>query len=678
MGLREEQRLAAKAVQEIAARDSAMATRVFAGPGTGKSRAVAERTRWLIQDQQVSPKRIRVVSFTRAASADLRAKVHDSLASDQVLDPAAVDVGTLHSLALGVLRQAKLLEQYPVDPSVLDEWERKNLVDKEFALTRSDTTPGRAEDIREFHEAWCATEQQSPPNYDSPSGGPITQDEKEAFIAFHSRRSQTYSYVLPGEMVLKCVDQARQNLLKLRNLVRIDHLLVDEFQDLNPVDLGFVRILHKEGVSLWVCGDDDQSVYAFRHATPKGIQTFHRRYSRVSLRELTHCFRCTPEILSAAAQLLVRHAGPDRIRKSTRSLWETADPPVRGRVERWTFRSGKAEAKGVATACRDLIEAGENPSDILILINNKNVLAKGIEEALDDAGVAHDSLRAEPFRDTDVGRFLLSVLRIVCEPNNYVAHRTLLQTLRRVGVRVCAQIADEIVAMNVRFRDLFYLSAARDGFSEGSAKRKALERAAAICGEISQWAQDEELAERRDDLYRLAEQNRSPDEAEDWKEFIAALPGAITLRELKDYISADTGSRQDEVLESVRDRIGEDEFAGVPASPRRVRLMTLHGSKGLTAQYVFVPGLEEGVFPNQRQTKHTARVEEAARLLYVGMTRARIGLVLSWAEWRVDRGQLDERSPSRFLESTGGAFRSHEGGLHQETLSALLADARNL
>ena len=347
MVLREEEVAAASAVQDAAARHAARAVRVIAGPGTGKSHAIEERARWLIEDQGARPDRIKIVSFTRASSADLRVGVHRTLALHGVRSPQSVQVGTLHSLALGALRRAQLLTTYPVPPSVLDEWEQSNLVDEEFARTPPGRTASRAKEIRESYEAFWATGEQNPANYRPPSIA-IEEAEREAFASFHRHRAQTYSYVLPGEMVRKCVEQSRTGNLNLREQVRADHLVVDEFQDLNPMDLQFAQIIHEEGAVLWACGDDDQSIYSFRYATPIGIQTFHRTYPEASSHELSECFRCAPSVLRAATQLLGNHSGPRRIRKSTRSLLESAAPPVPGTVARWEFPTGHGEAAGVA------------------------------------------------------------------------------------------------------------------------------------------------------------------------------------------------------------------------------------------------------------------------------------------------------------------------------------------
>ena len=222
-------------------------------------------------------------------------------------------------------------------------------------------------------------------------------------------------------------------------------------------------------------------------------------------------------------------------------------------------------------------------------------LTKTIQAALDAAEVPYDSFRAELLKDSDVGRFVLSMLRIVCDANDLVAHRVLLQTLRGVGVGTCAQIADQVADENMVYRQIFYSTAGRGRFSGRAGQ--AIDRARTICGEISEWDSDEEMSARRDAIRRIVAQYRSGDEADAWEEVVAALPGAMTLRELRDYVWADAEAQQDDILRRASERIGEGEPRLVPPPPGRVRLMTLHGSKGLTARYVFIPGLEELLFP---------------------------------------------------------------------------------
>jgi superfamily I DNA/RNA helicase len=156
------------------------------------------------------------------------------------------------------------------------------------------------------------------------------------------------------------------------------HLIVDEYQDLNPADLSLIDHLVEQGLVLFAAGDDDQSVYSFRYADPGGIQQFTSRHPASTSHVLKDCFRCPPAVTEAAKDLIQRFALPGRIAKELDSLWQSADPVVAGSVRRWSFSSGTQEAAGIASSCASLIEAGLPASEVLILICNKRVLEQPI------------------------------------------------------------------------------------------------------------------------------------------------------------------------------------------------------------------------------------------------------------------------------------------------------------
>jgi superfamily I DNA/RNA helicase len=318
MPIRPEQIQQAQRVQLIAAHDGSLQVRVVAGPGTGKSSAIEERIRWLLE-QGFDPTTLWGVSFTRAAALDLRQRVHTYCSERGLPMATQVRVATLHSLALRALRAAQLLGAYPTVPLVLDQWELENIFDGEFGHVEG-TGKQRREQIRAHHEAFWSTGQWDPPNY-APPNPPITEDERQRFQAFHGPRTQTYSCVLPGEIVRQCVAQMRAGVLDPVTLLGIRHLIVDEFQDLNPLDLEFVDLLAVRGAQVFVAGDDDQSVYSFRFASPAGIQDFPTRYPNVGQHSLSACFRCTPAVLSMAEAVILANPLPNRIPKNYISLW---------------------------------------------------------------------------------------------------------------------------------------------------------------------------------------------------------------------------------------------------------------------------------------------------------------------------------------------------------------------
>lgn len=663
---------AAQAVQHTAAHDASSQVRVVAGPGTGKSFTIEERVYWLL-GQAVTPEEVCAVSFTRASALDLRRRIQTYCSRNGQPTVTRVRVSTLHSLALRTLRAAGLLTAYPADPLVLDSWELDTIFDAEFGNT-SGLGKTRCEQIRREREAFWSTGQWGPPNYIPPNPA-ISVGERNDFQQFHGPRTQTYSCVLPGEIIRQCVGHMNAGTLDPVSLLNIRHLIVDEYQDLNPVDLEFVDLMTAKGVILFVAGDDDQSIYSFRYASPAGIQSFPTRYPATGRHTLSDCFRCTPSVLAAGQAMIGANPGPSRIPKNHVSLYSSAIPPLHGIVHRWGFASGVAEARAVAESCRDLIQAGINPREILILLSNTRTLGPGLTTEFQTAGVPFEPPRAESFLDSNAGRLVLGVVRIVCEPDDYVAHRVVLGLFRGVGVGTCNVIAQAVIANNLNFRDVFY-QALPTGVFNGRAVT-ALNRARTLVSQLSTWQSGDTLAQRSADIAGIVSGVFGAQEAQAWQTFAATVPQGSTLEELRDFLWTDTDEQQDALLRVVYERLNQPIPPG-GLLPDRVRVLTMHGAKGLSARVVFVPGLEEQVLPGPWRQPFPGLVLEAARLLYVSVTRSRAACVISYAGTRIVNGQFTHHAPSRFCAQLGGAFIGRTGGLSGQEVQNIVQECAAL
>lgn len=646
---------AAENLQHAAAHDRSNQIRLIAGPGTGKSYAIEERIYWLLRSQ-VRPSRIFVVSFTRASARDLKNRIEGYCTARGIQTASSVSVTTLHSLALRILRAAGLLA-YPSDPMVMDRWELKEIFDAEFSDT-SGIRPRRCEEIRREHEAFWSTGQWGPPNY-IPPNPPINPNERNIFYQFHAPRAQTYSCVLPGEIVRQCVSHIASGVLDPVNQLRIQYLIVDEFQDLNPCDLEFIHHLIQHGVVTFVAGDDDQSIYSFRFASPQGIEHFTTQYATAHDHRISDCFRCTPSIVQASCSVIAGHPLPHRIPKTLNSLYSNAVPPLQGLVERWNFPSGIAEAQAYAHSCRDLVQAGMPPREILILLSNTRVLERDLTAALDTLQVPYERPKATSYIESYEGRFALTLLRIACNRNDYVAHRSLLGLLPGVGVRTCSNIAEKVVLNNLSFVKLFYHCLPVGVFS--GRESNALNNAQSIMAAVTPWQTSDTFSQRDPDIRSILGTHQGPISQQAWSAATSHLPQDITLEELRDYLWADTDEQEAAILESVYQRLG----LPIPPQgvlPQRVRIMTMHGVKGLSARVVFIPGLEEDIFPGHWRIPYPGLVLEAARLLYVSVSRARVACILSYARNRIVYGRHKRHAPSRFTGSLGGPFTFRQGG----------------
>jgi superfamily I DNA/RNA helicase len=360
--------------------------------------------------------------------------------------------------------------------------------------------------------------------------------------------------------------------MNIPELLGIQHLIVDEYQDLNMVDLQFVDQVAEAGIIVFVAGDDDQSIYSFRHASPLGIQRFNVKYPAAGLHSLRHCFRCTPQVLHAATTLILNNAAPDRIQKALVSLYATAEPPNQGAVHRWRFQTATQEADAIAESCTALVAAGLRPKDILILLPTRSTqggLWSLIREALNQSGLPYDPPEEEGFADTPAGRLVLAMIRMICSrdddghPEDLVAHRLLLGLKHGVGVGTCNRIREAVIGTaNTSVRDLFY-APLPDGFTGRMAT--ALGHARETCAALAIWQPDDTLNQRSGGIEAIVRSTLNDDEATAWQTFVEPLPGDMRLSELRDYVWADNAQQRNDILAAVREVLRKD------AGERRAR-----------------------------------------------------------------------------------------------------------
>ena len=662
----------AQRLQHNAAHDGSPQVRLIAGPGTGKSFAIEERVLWLLH-RGLTAARIFVISFTRASARDLKKRIERYCTSRGITTASSVSVTTLHSLALRTLRAAGLLT-YPSDPMVMDTWELKEIFDAEFSNSSGIRAP-RCESIRLANEAFWSTGQWGPANY-VPPNPPITPNELSAFRNFHAPRTQTYSCVLPGEIVRQCVSNMAHGILDPVALLRIENLIVDEFQDLNPCDLEFIDYLIQRGVVTFVAGDDDQSIYSFRFASPQGIQQFTNRYPSASDHRVADCFRCTPSIVQSATSLINSYPVPNRIPKTLTSLYAVATPPLQGIVECWQFQTGVLEAQAIAESCRDLIQAGMPPREILLLLSNTRILSRDLVNALNVLQIPHERPKADAYIDLPAGRLALTILRIICKQDDYIAHRTLLGMIPGVGIRTCNSIADKVISNNLSFVNLFYLPLPAAIFS--TRESNAITGVQNITSQLIALQSTDTLSQRGTVIQNILGTIQGTASQQAWALATGHLPQDISLEEVKDYLWADTDEQESAILESVYQRL-QLPFPNQGVLPQRVRIMTMHGVKGLSARIVFIPGLEEDIFPGQWRIPYPGLVFEAARLLYVSISRARAACVLSFSRSRIVYGRANRQNPSRFTSFLGCTFTfNYGGGLSAHQVSKIMAECSQL
>lgn len=689
MAFTREQIAHAEAQQWAAARDDSHQVRLVAGPGTGKSYTIEKRIAHLLNNG-VEARGLYVLSFTRATCQELRGRIQ-SFCIGQPCEATApqVTVSTIHALALKILRQANLLITYPSTPILLDDWEQKVIYDNELAATLR-CQSSRAAEIRLAYDTHWQT---LDPAFIDQAG--ITPTERRTFESFHRSRTNLYCCVLPGELIHKCVDAFRMGNLGAESLPAIDHLIVDEYQDLNACDQEFIRQLcTARNATLFVAGDDDQSIYSFRHANPDGIVNFSNSFPQSSTHILTDCFRCAPAIVTPATRLIENN--PNRLEKELIALYGNAVPPVQGTLAIWSFQSAQNEAGAIAESCRALIDGGMqgHEHEIVILLSNRKLQLGILEQALRAVELPYELSKGSNIRDdNDIFRAVYVLLRLArdvsSDNEDYPAYRDLLSLLAGVGSATAKAIGDSCISNNQNFRELFHLPNVPGWLNARG--QAAVRRVVAVAGIVAGWSGEDTLASRIDNVAEALTAHifptgaNAPNAARNWRILADALPQEMTIDELFQFLAADTEADQQAILDSVAERLGLDEPEEQSDPQRKIRILTMHGAKGLSGKVVFIPSAEQTIIPNIKAIRATGLLIEQRRLFYVSLTRAKACCIVSHVTRRTgaDAQMLAQRTDirmarSQFLDEMQIPSVARNSGLSTDEAASVLANVNNL
>ena len=596
--------------QEAAAGHSGSHARLLAGPGTGKTLTLTRRICFLLEEKAVPPDTVRAFTFTRAAARELDQRVSNLLGKTK-----SPQVSTLHSFALKQLIQnEEVITALPKPLRIADDWEERNIVQEDLKTMLNLERVSQANDLlNELSSDWQS----------------LDADESEweqkfpnaAFLGAWRDHRDLYGYTLRSELVyqLKKALEQRHDF-KLES--PINHLLVDEYQDLNRCDLAVVQFIESKGVELFIAGDDDQSIYGFRKAHPEGIRRFPMDYPNVSTMELEICKRCDQDILETA--LFVARQDYNRIEKSVHP-----DPgAARGEVALLRFDDQYGEAEGIADLCRRLVEDHNlDPSDILILLRSdrNGVFSKLISERLSTKGipVAATTDSGNPL-DTDAGRALLAFLQLAARPEDSLAWRSLLKTWCS-GIGTGAIESTNQLALGKGWTFAATMEqVTSDPTLLPNTYRSRIPKA---IGEIKKQLEisfpetEREQKESYEDLEPLIQQAANA--------IIADQNERQAVTTVLNQAGHATGATS--FTELVRAIGTGNEDLEQEIETGKVNILTMHRAKGLTAEAVIIAAAEDEYIPGYAQG---GGIDDERRLLYVSLTRAKHQLFVTYCNKR--------------------------------------------
>jgi superfamily I DNA/RNA helicase len=632
---------------------------VLAGAGSGKTRVITHRIARLIE-RGVPPSAILALTFTNKAAGEMSHRVAKILhkkdaragkKKKRTPEPGDVTITTFHSFGLGVLTRERAATGGAF--TIFDQGDSlaavKEILRGVDAGKRFDAAAILAR-ISNAKNAFSTLEEL--PDRDADAYDAITRLVYPRYqAALRSFRAYDFDDLVCGVVTLW---QSRPDVLA-RWRERYRFLLVDEYQDTNGAQLALVRLLGGEHRNVCVVGDDDQAIYGWRGADVRNILEFEDHFPGAEVIKLEQNYRSAEPILAVANAVIARRT--DARHKKVLFTNRTGGQKVRSVIAPTPDIEASWVAKEISRLVRD---EGKTPTEIAILYRS-NGQSKAFEEALREQGIAHRVVGGQQFFERKEVKDVLAYLRVVLNPKDEIGLRRIVNyPARGIGESSLERLSVHALAKGWSLWQAIERVDALDDVP-GAAREgcKALERVLAETGrELASGPTVESavrgLCERVGLRRDIDESSPSlPAAARRWAN-VEALFASFARREAREAHAHDgtLPTWLAAFLQALTLETSDDE-GDAPAG--RVTLSSLHGSKGLEYDYVFLAGCEEGLLPHSRTLDARATdaspqdIEEERRLFYVGVTRAREALVVSRAKTRGLRGKTVPRTPSRFV-----------------------------
>ena len=621
-GLNDEQRDAVTSTEGF--------VRVMAGAGSGKTRALAHRFAYLVNEVGILPANILCVTFTNKAANEMRRRIR-SLTGDN--DTGFIS--TFHGFCVAVLQEDGYFVQYPKSFLVLDNSDIDSMLKiiyEERGLTLRDMTFSNARDMIEIEK--CKNRPQYYLDVIAMDTDALKKKYDEAvsakdviFYGYLYQQKKCFGLDYNDLIKFTLYIFSKSDEIRLKWQQRLEYIMIDEFQDIDGLQYELMQALCAYHKNLFVVGDPDQTIYSWRGANVKHILDFDKNFPKVKTIMMMKNYRSTPEIIAAANSLIDKNT----VRMKKQLI------PTLAKGERVVYshaKTTKEEANSIAERIKKLSKAGVPYGDITILYR-AHYIARTIEEGLMRAEIPYTVYSGVQFFDRMEIKDALSYLRLIAYRDDLSFMRIVNTPKRNIGEKRMRFLKEYAAANGCLLYDALVKSIDEPMFANTQARRfvKLIERFSSIYHTMP--ASELLSAVLNESGYEEALRTEG---AQDRLDNLAELKQAVYEYE--------TGCGEESRLEDFLSHVALLTNADAAAAPNAVKLMTVHTAKGLEFPYVFICGLDEGMFPSKRTSSFEA-MEEERRLAFVAMTRAEKGLYLSDAEGRGLDGSF--RYPSRFV-----------------------------
>ncbi len=615
---------------------------VLAGAGSGKTRVLTHRIAYLIKDKGVMPYNIMAITFTNKAASEMRERVDKIVGSgaDQIW------VSTFHSACVRILRRFITEIGYSRDFVIYDADDQKRVIKNIIKQMNLDPKmfkeKGIAAKISDFkNKLMRASDVREQAEFDF-------KKKVVADIYTEYQRVLKQNNALDfDDLIMKTVELFAKNPIILAYYHdQIKYLMVDEYQDTNMAQFKLIRQLASGSNNICVVGDDDQSIYKFRGADIRNILEFEKQFPGTTVIKLEQNYRSTKTILEAANAVIHNNVG-----RKDKTLW--CDNEEGKKIDVYQANDAYDEASMIAGEIQDKVDNGQADYNDFALLYRTNAQSRALEEKLMMKNIPYKIIGGQNFYQRREIKDILAYLRIIANSTDDLAVERVVNVPKRgIGQTTVGKAVDYARANSMNLYDVLLDASNVSELSRASAKiRSFTDIIEKLRTQLAQISTNEDITLKTivDELLELTGYIRElhaeeTDEAEARVENISELITKIAEYE-KEHEEPNLAEFLEEVsLVSDIDTMDEDSSYVV--------LMTVHSAKGLEFPYVFLCGMEDGLFPGYMSimAEEPDELEEERRLAYVAITRAMKHLTISYAKQRMIRGEVNYNMVSRFVK----------------------------
>ena len=602
---------------------------VLAGAGTGKTRVLTTRLANILHRHLAFPSQLLVVTFTNKAA-------HEMAERTAALVGRAVEglwLGTFHAIGVRLLRRHAELVGLKSNFTILDTDDQLRLLKQLIEAEQLDPKRWPPRQLAAMIDRW-KDRGLIPEKVPGGEGEAFANGLGVVLYKAYQARLRTLNACDFGDLLLHCLTIFAENADVLASYQKqFRYILVDEYQDTNVSQYLLLRLLAQGHRNICCVGDDDQSIYSWRGAEVGNILRFEKDFPGAKVVRLECNYRSTPHILGAAAGLIAKNE--DRLGKT---LWTELNDGEKVQVR--GLWDGAEEARSVGEQVEDL-QRHEQPLNEMAILVRASFQTREFEERFLTLGVPYRLIGGTRFYERAEIRDAVAYLRVLAQPDDDLAFERIINTPKRALGNATVQLLHQAA----RSTETPLTRTARIMVSGDDLKARARNSLTKLLDDFDRWRglmdsmPPGELAEVILDesgytaMWQASKDPKAPTKLENLKELIVALEPFDKLGGFLEHVSL------------VMD-------ADLTNADDAVNILTLHGSKGLEFDTVFLPGWEEELFPHQRALDESglAALEEERRLAYVGLTRARQRAIVSFAAQRQVFGQWRMTMPSRFIE----------------------------